>query len=180
MLSEDINWIARTLKHHLQEDGQIRILEKEAQGFIANLNTCARRVKVLERRPIATDAPRDTAVHAGTGRKPMQGGEQGAVGTPMRSGRRARSLCRLRRTSRRGSAFTERALGQGRVAPCGPKSWTWSAVRCGILCVREADTETARMEGLRRSRPRPRRNSRRRKRAMAGVWWRSRESFEVC
>ena len=69
MLSEDINWIARTLKHHLQEDGQIRILEKEAQGFIANLNTCARRVKVLERRPIATDAPRDTAVHADTGRK---------------------------------------------------------------------------------------------------------------
>ena len=68
MLSEDINWIARTLKHHLQEDGQIRILEKEAQGFIANLNTCARRVKVLERWPIATDAPRDAAVHAGTGR----------------------------------------------------------------------------------------------------------------
>ena len=49
----------------LREDGQIRILEKEATSFIANLNTWARWAKVLERRPIATDAPRD-AVGEGT------------------------------------------------------------------------------------------------------------------
>ena len=59
MLLHDISSITRALKHGLQQDGQIRILEKEAQAFIANLNTCARRAKVLERWPIATDAPRD-------------------------------------------------------------------------------------------------------------------------
>ena len=56
------------------------------------------------------------------------------------------------------------------------------AVRCGISCVGDADAETARMEELRRSRPRPSRTqtSRRRKRAMAGACWTSTRSFEVC
>ena len=59
MLSQDIQSITRVLKHGLRQDGQIRILEKEGQAFISNLNSWARRAKVLERRPISTDAPRD-------------------------------------------------------------------------------------------------------------------------
>ena len=40
MLSHDIQSITCALKHRLREDGQIRILEKEAQAFIANLESC--------------------------------------------------------------------------------------------------------------------------------------------
>ena len=53
MLLHDISSITRALKHGLREDGQIRILEKEAQAFISNLNSWARRAKVLERWPCA-------------------------------------------------------------------------------------------------------------------------------
>ena len=44
----------------------------------------------------------------------MEGGEQGIVGIPMRSGRCERSLRCLRRTGRRGCGFAERALGDRR------------------------------------------------------------------
>ena len=40
MLSHDIQSITCALKHGLREDGQVRMLEKEAQAFIANLESC--------------------------------------------------------------------------------------------------------------------------------------------
>ena len=40
MLSHDIQSITCALKHRLREDGQVRMLKKEAQAFIANLESC--------------------------------------------------------------------------------------------------------------------------------------------
>ena len=50
MLSEG-HKIDNPRSYGLREDGQIRILEKEGQAFISNLNSWAKRAKVLERRP---------------------------------------------------------------------------------------------------------------------------------
>ena len=40
MLSHDISSITCALKHGLREDGQVRMLKKEVQAFIANLESC--------------------------------------------------------------------------------------------------------------------------------------------
>ena len=65
MLSHDIQSITCALKHRLRRDGEIRVIKKEAQAFIANLNDWIRRAKALERRSNAKDALRD-AVGEGT------------------------------------------------------------------------------------------------------------------
>ena len=65
MLSHDIQSITYALKHSLREDGQVRMLKKEAKNLIANLNDWIRRTKAMERRSIAKDAPRN-AVGEGT------------------------------------------------------------------------------------------------------------------
>ena len=65
MLSHDIQSITCALKHRLRRDGEIRIPEKEVQGFISNLDSCAEQAMALEHVPLATNAPRD-AVGEGT------------------------------------------------------------------------------------------------------------------
>ena len=58
MLSEDIHSITCALKHRLREDGQVRMLKKEAQAFIANLESCFEQARALERAPLSTHALR--------------------------------------------------------------------------------------------------------------------------
>ena len=92
----------------------------------------------------------------------------------------ARARCERRIAGRRSRKGSRGLQTRGLVMSAERQSAP--AVRCGISCVGDADAETARMEELRRSRPRPSRTqtSRRRKRAMAGACWTSTRSFEVC
>ena len=60
-----IESIAYVLKRRLGGDGQVRMLKKEAQAFIANLDSCAEQAKALECVPLAPNARRE-ADHEGT------------------------------------------------------------------------------------------------------------------
>ena len=69
MLSIKIESIAHALRHRLRGDGQVRMPKKEAQGFIANLESCAEQAKALERATLFTpNARREADRPRGDGR----------------------------------------------------------------------------------------------------------------